>query len=314
MSDLPAGATERIAAARRAAEANLKSALAPLQKTQNPLECATVFAEELARPLFGREADELLASIDCAAALSAGSGATAKRFDAQLEALLARVVETIMPDASLDAQRTDETATGLAVVNDTGTLWERGADGVLRLATDPAYGHHGDWEEFAPRGVKFCVRRNPYPGTNTAVRNVLESALRAEKTYWMGRFYQRGAVHRNEDADAAHTPVPEVAAEPGAPIAPAAAPEEITPAPAALPEAVTRHPRRAVWLREQLSIREWDKHEWNKHDLRAHGGPDRASTQKILDGLPVREDVLEKVARALSAQGPKVTLRDIPRD
>jgi hypothetical protein len=72
---------------------------------------------------------------------------------------------------------------------------------------------------------------------------------------------------------------------------------------------VTRFPRRAAWLREQLSRREL-----NRHTLHANGGPDRASTQKILDGLSVREDVLEKVARALSFEGPHVTLLDIPQD
>jgi hypothetical protein len=70
-----------------------------------------------------------------------------------------------------------------------------------------------------------------------------------------------------------------------------------------------RYPRRAAWLREQLSSRKL-----NRHTLHANGGPDRASTQKILDGLSVREDVLEKVARALSFKGPQVKLQDIPRD
>src|SRR5207253_120014 len=47
---------------------------------------------------------------------------------------------------------------------------------------------------------------------------------------------------------------------------------------------------RAAWLRKQLAVRAW-----NKHELYRRGGPDHKSAQKILDGFNVREDVLEKV-------------------
>lgn len=54
-------------------------------------------------------------------------------------------------------------------------------------------------------------------------------------------------------------------------------------------------PNRASWLKARLRERKW-----NKHDLGRHGGPEHRTTQKILDGLPVRDDQLQKVAGALS--------------
>ena len=66
---------------------------------------------------------------------------------------------------------------------------------------------------------------------------------------------------------------------------------------------------RAAWLRKQLGARAW-----NKHELYRRGGPDTKSAQKILDGFKVREDVLEKVAKALSKRHSKVDLLDIPED
>jgi hypothetical protein len=67
---------------------------------------------------------------------------------------------------------------------------------------------------------------------------------------------------------------------------------------------------RAVWLQKELAARAW-----NKHDLYRYGGPDNKSVQKILDGFKVREDVLEKVANALSKKhNNNVNLLDIPQD
>lgn len=67
--------------------------------------------------------------------------------------------------------------------------------------------------------------------------------------------------------------------------------------------------KRAAWLLKRLAERAW-----NKHDLFRQGGPDHKSTQKILDGRKVREDVLEKVADALSKKHSKVSVLDIPQD
>jgi hypothetical protein len=55
-------------------------------------------------------------------------------------------------------------------------------------------------------------------------------------------------------------------------------------------------PQRAEWLSERLRERAW-----NKHDLERQGGPHHKTTQKILNGMRVREDVLLKVAMGLSA-------------
>jgi hypothetical protein len=290
MADLPAGAIEQMDAAREAAEVKLKRALDPLQESENPLDCAPVFAEEWARPLFRAAAAKLLTN----------AGA-AERFSAQLDVLIAHIVETIMPDAGLDIARAfgTEDARPPNLIRDiaTGTLWERSADGVVeRLASDPAYDEHGVWEHFAPPGVKFFVRRSLFPEANAAARAVLESALRAEKTYWMERFYER--FHDQEAASRSDSQPP-VNAEPSAP-----SPKESRFA-AAAPEAVKRYPRRAAWLDNQLRIRKW-----TKHTLQSFGGPNRASTQKILDSLPVRDVVLERVAEALSAAPPTQSLKD----
>lgn len=78
---------------------------------------------------------------------------------------------------------------------------------------------------------------------------------------------------------------------------------------AAQADEVRRFPNRARWLTERLRERAW-----NKHDLSRQGGPDHKTAQKVLDGLAIREDALEKVADALSNKGGKVTVLDIPQD
>jgi hypothetical protein len=70
----------------------------------------------------------------------------------------------------------------------------------------------------------------------------------------------------------------------------------------------TVFPARAAWLKDRLRERSW-----NKHDLSSHGGPDHKTVQKILDGLSVREDVLEKVAKGLSMKNAEVNVLDIPQ-
>jgi len=71
---------------------------------------------------------------------------------------------------------------------------------------------------------------------------------------------------------------------------------------------IPQFPNRALWLKDRFHERSW-----NKHDLWKQGGPHHKTVQKILDGLPVREDVLEKVATALSTKYQKVTAVDIPQ-
>jgi len=67
-------------------------------------------------------------------------------------------------------------------------------------------------------------------------------------------------------------------------------------------------PKRAKWLREKLRERSWDK-----NDLRSWGGPDRKTIQKILDGFPVRQDVLERLAQAFSRKDSKPGVLEIPQ-
>lgn len=68
-------------------------------------------------------------------------------------------------------------------------------------------------------------------------------------------------------------------------------------------------PKRASWLRDKLRERSW-----NKHDLARQGGPDHKTVQKVLNGFPVREDVLQRIADALSKRTSAVTVLHIPQD
>ena len=77
---------------------------------------------------------------------------------------------------------------------------------------------------------------------------------------------------------------------------------------------ILQFPNRASWLKDRLQERSW-----NKHDVSRQGGPDRKTVQKILDSQQIREDVLEKLATALSKAPaskklPNVTVLDVPRD
>ena len=80
------------------------------------------------------------------------------------------------------------------------------------------------------------------------------------------------------------------------------------------PSPISQFPHRASWLKDRLHERSW-----NQHDPHRQGGPDHKTVQKILDGTRVREDVLDKLATALSKASdskrlPTVTVRDIPQD
>ncbi len=69
--------------------------------------------------------------------------------------------------------------------------------------------------------------------------------------------------------------------------------------------------KRASWLKDRLRERSW-----NKHDVARQRGPDHKTVQKVLDGFPVREDVLSKLVDSLSMKHGhvKVNLLDIPHD
>jgi hypothetical protein len=70
-----------------------------------------------------------------------------------------------------------------------------------------------------------------------------------------------------------------------------------------------KQPKRAQWLKQELRARSL-----SKQDIERQGGPEHRTVQKILDGGPVREDVLEKLAKALSSKGGnKVSVIDIPQ-
>jgi len=75
--------------------------------------------------------------------------------------------------------------------------------------------------------------------------------------------------------------------------------------------AEAQFPNRAKWLQDRLRERAW-----NKHDLARRGGADHKTVQKILDGFPVREEVLQKIADGLSDHrgAARVNVLDIPQD
>jgi hypothetical protein len=98
--------------------------------------------------------------------------------------------------------------------------------------------------------------------------------------------------------------------------------EDLSPTPEAAPEqspisrtisvgaqAELRFPKRSEWLRARLAERSW-----NRNDPLRHRGPDPKTIDRILAGKAVREDVLEKLANALSKKFTKVTVLDIPQD
>jgi DNA-binding XRE family transcriptional regulator len=236
MADLPADAKERIAAARRAAERKLKRDLKPLENTEDVLACAPVFAKFL-RALFRSEAKERLTNAEANGLLT--NAGDEERFDAQLEALLARTIEEGMSEATLAAQRAsgaDTRAPNVRLDVATKTLWEVGADGVERLASDPAYSEHNLWELLMPPGVKYRVRSSLFPKTNAAVQAKLESELRKEKTYGMGQFREWAAARRGAEADAARMPLPEASAPAPEESHAAAAGDDGAPMPVTIPE------------------------------------------------------------------------------
>jgi hypothetical protein len=78
----------------------------------------------------------------------------------------------------------------------------------------------------------------------------------------------------------------------------------------------SRFPNRAAWFNARLAEREWSKHE-----LQRHGGPEHRTIQKILDGLPVQEDVIRKAVNALRAKPthknrslPPVSEAEVPKN
>ena len=72
---------------------------------------------------------------------------------------------------------------------------------------------------------------------------------------------------------------------------------------------VPNYPARASWLKDRLLERGWSNSDPSEYE-----GPDRKTVQKILRGEAVRNDVLQKLADALSKRHDKVNVLDIPQD
>jgi len=67
--------------------------------------------------------------------------------------------------------------------------------------------------------------------------------------------------------------------------------------------------KRGLWLKERLLERGW-----SNSDPANYGGPDRKTIERILRSEAVRNDVLEKLAEALSKRHAKVSVLEIPQD
>jgi hypothetical protein len=65
---------------------------------------------------------------------------------------------------------------------------------------------------------------------------------------------------------------------------------------------------RMAWLKKCLLERGW-----STSDPYTHGGPDRKTVEKVLRGERVRNDMLEKLAAALSQKCSQVSVLDIPQ-
>ncbi len=65
---------------------------------------------------------------------------------------------------------------------------------------------------------------------------------------------------------------------------------------------------RALWLKDRMLERGWSNTDSSKYR-----GPDRKTIEKILRGEAVRNDILEKLADALSHRYAKVSVLDIPQ-
>jgi hypothetical protein len=70
---------------------------------------------------------------------------------------------------------------------------------------------------------------------------------------------------------------------------------------------ISRSPNRASWLKDRMRERGW-----SNGDLAKFRGPDRKTIERIIRGEPVRNDVLEKLAEALTSKHAKVSVLDIP--
>jgi hypothetical protein len=64
-----------------------------------------------------------------------------------------------------------------------------------------------------------------------------------------------------------------------------------------------RFPNRATWLREQMDTG------FSAYRIHADDGPDKKTTERILQGKSVRSVTLDKLAKAL-----RVSRKDIPDD
>lgn len=98
-------------------------------------------------------------------------------------------------------------------------------------------------------------------------------------------------------------------------------PECVEPASLSTPQSATREARTAerrevgpnvrcaAWLKGEMK-----KRRFTRRSLSDAGGPDPKTTNKILRGWPVSEDVRDKLADALSTRGADITIRDIPTE
>jgi hypothetical protein len=154
--------------------------------------------------------------------------------------------------------------------------------------SDVQFGRYGDFEKFTePAAFALLTRADPW---NAQVRMEIRNHLDQCKLDW--RMRMQAAALGQIDAPVTKLDARQYRTRPAQPT-----------------EAERQFSNRATWLNERLRERSW-----NKHDLQRHRGPHHKTIQKVLNGLPVREEVLEKLAEALSKRRDRVDVVDIPQD
>jgi hypothetical protein len=334
MADLPTNSLQRIAEARRIAETKLAKAISAVAETDDVARYLPAFTSFACAQLDAYAGERLAARVDPEAFMTA------------LKNEATRIVEGILPDPSLNrvAGRSDE-AKLIKHDMETGLLWEAEPDGPGRRARagihgwffhrgdletfmpdrllreaepdgtwKPAradvlgvYAQHGDWEHFMPEGYQFQLRDTKnYAIVQAGLSQVLQQRV---ENYWTGQFHLRSTTSGPGTQDNLRRLLDELPAASGRPTTEAAP---------ATQSAVSGpiFPMRAAWLRVRLAEREW-----SKHDLQRHGGPEHRTTQKVLNGSAVQEEVLRKVVAGLRSKPthkgltlPAVAETDLPND
>lgn len=177
--------SRRIAGARRAAESELKAAIAAVPDSETVEDYLPAF-RALALSLLDAEAAE---------ALEVTQNIETYKYFLEYD-LSTRIIEGILPDQGLARVKAtwSREAINLSLEREIGSeiISECRQDGTIEPARDEiqaAHAQHGDWEKFTPDGVRFRLRL----GKSAAVREELRQVLKRASFYWLDRLSWRPA-------------------------------------------------------------------------------------------------------------------------